>query len=120
MADQGGTVAQVDFVMTEHAGWRAAPAGVSRAFRASGESTCTTTVTDHAVTHCDTRAAKLLDTFTLLEGIAGAPELAAAVAGLGVVGRFRNPDVWDALGLAIMRQVIRAAQAVMVGLFRVG
>lgn len=29
----------------------------------------------------------------------------------GTVGRWRNPDLWDALATAIVRQVIRAAQA---------
>jgi DNA-3-methyladenine glycosylase II len=39
------------------------------------------------------------------------PELATALALLGPVARFRNPDLWDALGTAIIRQVIRTAQA---------
>lgn len=39
------------------------------------------------------------------------PELSAELAKLGPVARFRNPDLWDAIGTAIIRQVIRAAQA---------
>lgn len=39
------------------------------------------------------------------------PELAASLDQLGTVARFRNPDLWDALATAIIRQVIRAPQA---------
>jgi DNA-3-methyladenine glycosylase II len=37
--------------------------------------------------------------------------LLAALQSLGKVARFRNPSLWDALATAIIRQVIRAAQA---------
>jgi DNA-3-methyladenine glycosylase II len=50
--------------------------------------------------------------FTLPESAAHTvPELAAALRFLGRVARFRNPSLWDALGTAIIRQVVRAAQA---------
>jgi DNA-3-methyladenine glycosylase II len=39
------------------------------------------------------------------------PELARALGSLGRVARFRNPSLWDAVGTAIIRQVVRAAQA---------
>jgi DNA-3-methyladenine glycosylase II len=39
------------------------------------------------------------------------PELARALGSLGTVARFRNPSLWDAVGTAIIRQVVRAAQA---------
>jgi DNA-3-methyladenine glycosylase II len=39
------------------------------------------------------------------------PELAKELTGLGQVGRLRNPSLWDALGTAILRQVIRAGQS---------
>lgn len=39
------------------------------------------------------------------------PELAHALGSLGVVARFRTPSLWDALGTAIIRQVVRAAHA---------
>lgn len=99
--------------MTEHAAWRVAPAGLHRILRGAGGDPHTVTVTtSHAVSHSDAQVATLLDEFALPGGVAArTPELATAVAGLGVVGRFRNPDLWDALGLAIMRQVIRAAQS---------
>ena len=39
------------------------------------------------------------------------PGLAHALGSLGEVSRFRNPSLWDALGTAIIRQVVRAAHA---------
>ncbi|MGH4012583.1 MAG: hypothetical protein ACRDSL_01320 [Pseudonocardiaceae bacterium] len=39
------------------------------------------------------------------------PELAIALKQLGTVVRFRNADLWDAIGTAIIRQVIRAGQS---------
>jgi DNA-3-methyladenine glycosylase II len=42
---------------------------------------------------------------------AGGGELATALRGLGPVLRMRNGDLWDALGTAILRQVIRAGQS---------
>ena len=39
-----------------------------------------------------------------------ARDLATALAGLGTVRRFRNPGWWNAIGVAIIRQVPRAAQ----------
>jgi DNA-3-methyladenine glycosylase II len=40
-----------------------------------------------------------------------AAPLGAALAGLGLVVRVRNADLWDAIGYSIIRQVIRAGQA---------
>lgn len=40
------------------------------------------------------------------------PELTENLARLGAVARLRNPDLWNALATAIIRQVIRASQAV--------
>lgn len=39
------------------------------------------------------------------------PELARALGTLGPVARFRTPSLWDALGTAIIRQVVRAGHA---------
>lgn len=39
------------------------------------------------------------------------PRLAAALADLGTVHRLANPWLWDAITTAILRQVVRAAQA---------
>ena len=39
------------------------------------------------------------------------PSLENALAAIGPVARWRNPDLWDAIATAIIRQVIRAEQA---------
>ena len=39
------------------------------------------------------------------------PELGRALGALGPVARFRTPSLWDALGTAIIRQVVRAGHA---------
>jgi DNA-3-methyladenine glycosylase II len=39
------------------------------------------------------------------------PQLCGALMSLGSVARFRTPDLWDAIGTAIIRQVIRAGHA---------
>jgi hypothetical protein len=53
-----------------------------------------------------------LDAFTMPNGVLSeVPELATALVSLGSVARFRNADLWDAIGTAIIRQVIRAVQS---------
>jgi hypothetical protein len=44
-------------------------------------------------------------------GLRGDGTACAALRADGPVGRVRNPDIWEALGTSIIRQVIRAAQA---------
>jgi DNA-3-methyladenine glycosylase II len=52
------------------------------------------------------------DFFRLPEATAiDAPELSKALTALGMVARFRTPDLWEAIATAIIRQVIRAAHA---------
>jgi len=52
------------------------------------------------------------DVFSLPDGAAEeVPQLAKELAGLGRVGRLRNPCLWEALATGILRQVIRAGQA---------
>lgn len=52
------------------------------------------------------------DVFSLPEGAVGeVPELTKELAGLGRVGRFRNPSLREALATGILRQVIRAVQS---------
>jgi DNA-3-methyladenine glycosylase II len=54
----------------------------------------------------------VLDVFAWPNDVAGkVPEQATALSGLGSVARFRNADLWDAIGTAIIRQVIRAGQS---------
>lgn len=53
-----------------------------------------------------------LDTFALPDtGLSEVPELSLALTRLGAVARFRTSDLWDAIGTAIIRQVVRADQA---------
>lgn len=49
--------------------------------------------------------------FTLPPQSCSVKELGHALNGLGVVARFRNTCLWDAIGTAIIRQVIRAGHA---------
>jgi DNA-3-methyladenine glycosylase II len=52
------------------------------------------------------------DVFRLPESaVIDAPELLGALTALGMVARFRTPDLWEAIATAIIRQVIRAAHA---------
>ncbi|MFE2756528.1 hypothetical protein ACFXGA_31480 [Actinosynnema sp. NPDC059335] len=43
--------------------------------------------------------------------LTGADEVVDVLRAAGTVGRWRNPDLWDALATSIVRQVIRAGQA---------
>ncbi len=43
--------------------------------------------------------------------LTGPTAMVASLCTAGTVARWRNPDLWDALATAIMRQVIRAGQA---------
>jgi DNA-3-methyladenine glycosylase II len=55
------------------------------------------------------QADPVIDTVALSSD--GASGIVRAVKALGPVYRVRNGDLWDAIGTAIIRQVIRAAQA---------
>lgn len=104
-----------DFVMTDHAAWLPADAGRQRVFITAGGGRWLATASENAVAlHplAPGTAKPVLDVFTLSEGPrSAAPELVTALRRLGSTARFRNSDLWDALGLAIMRQVIRAGQS---------
>lgn len=104
-----------DFVMTEHAAWLPTPTGSQRVF-ACPDGRWLAAVHDQALMldQLTTEVADepVVDVFTLPNGLlATVPELRSALTRLGPVGRFRNPDLWDAIGTAIIRQVIRAAQS---------
>jgi DNA-3-methyladenine glycosylase II len=43
--------------------------------------------------------------------LTGPGDMVDVLCAAGVVGRWRNPDLWDALATSIVRQVIRAGQA---------
>lgn len=105
----------VDFVMTEHAAWLPAEGGVRRVFRlpAGGRwlATVRTNVLELARLTGEA-AGPVPDVFTLSrDALDTVPDLATALRGLGCVARLRNADLWDAVGTAIIRQVIRAGQS---------
>ena len=98
------------FVMTEHPAWWPSPTGAVRVF--AGE-------LGHVAVEVGAGGRSLrplpdsvqADTFCLPAGFGGPAELAAELHRLGPVQRVRNPDLWDALATAVVRQVIRAAQS---------
>src|SRR5260370_27485492 len=103
-----------DFVMPVHAGWLPANAGRHRVFVTAGGGRWLAPAHDGMVAlhPLAPGPAPVLDVFTLPDGpLTAAPDLVTALRGLGSTARFRNSDLWDALGMAIMRQVIRAAQS---------
>jgi DNA-3-methyladenine glycosylase II len=103
------------FVMTEHPSWMPAPAGRARVVRAPDGGLWLACVQESGLelrpivgSGCEPRA----DVFELPPmQPSGVGELAAALRGLGPVVRLRNGDLWDAVGTAILRQVIRAGQS---------
>jgi DNA-3-methyladenine glycosylase II len=104
-----------DFVMREHPAWLPAGPGWHRVFvtPAGGRWLAVADGGEVKVRHLDGDDREpAVDRFTLPEGAgADVPELAAALRGLGAVVRYRGADLWQALGTAILRQVIRAAQS---------
>src|SRR5215217_2803063 len=103
-----------DFVMTEHPAWLPMAGGRQRVLAAvdGGRWLATADGRTLALTALTPGARPVRDAFTLPSGVLTAvPELASALAGLGPVVRLRNADLWDAIGTAIIRQVIRAGQS---------
>jgi DNA-3-methyladenine glycosylase II len=103
------------FVMTEHPSWTPAPTGRIRVVPKADGGLWFACVRGASLAlqpvlevECEPRS----DVFALqLEEPSAAVELAAALHRLGPVLRMRNGDLWDALGTAILRQVIRASQS---------
>lgn len=105
-----------DFVMTEHPAWRVAGEGFHRIFltHRGGRHVLLTRGRELTRRPLDSLSDEPVvpDTFTMPKNaLTEVPELATALRGLGRVARFRNGDLWDAIGTAIIRQVIRAAQS---------
>ncbi len=103
-----------DFVMTEHPAWMPAGGGWQRVFvLPDGGRWCATA--QGSTFKLDALTGGLTpvhDVFTLSNDAASEIlELATALRRLGPVVRFRNADLWDAIGTAIIRQVIRARQS---------
>jgi DNA-3-methyladenine glycosylase II len=104
-----------DFVMTEHPAWLSTGDDHQRVFALPDGGRWLATIHGlalvlNAITDAGTMPAS--DGFALPNDVLHeAPELASALRQLGAVVRFRNPDLWDAIGTAIIRQVIRAGQS---------
>ena len=103
-------------VMTDHPAWTpdGAPA-LTRALPVGGRGHALARTDGSSVDWCCPDAAAAgpePGVFALPASAAeNVPELAGALGSLGTVARFRNPSLWDAIGTAIIRQVVRAAQA---------
>jgi DNA-3-methyladenine glycosylase II len=111
----GGFVTDAfDFVMTEHAAWLPTGAGTQRVIIVpdGGRWLVGVERNTYALTALADGAVPVHDVFTLPNDVAPEiPDLATALRRLGLVVRFRNADLWDAIGTAIIRQVIRAGQS---------
>jgi len=103
------------FVMTEHPSWRDVAGVRASVMAADNGDAWFAEVRECAVALrplTATEAAPRLEVFAMPSGRAlTVPDLMTALQSLGPVARFRNPSLWDALATAIVRQVIRAAQA---------
>lgn len=103
------------FVMSEHAAWRLTPSGVQRVLALPDDSRWLAVASAGRLELSALAAGDAhppADVFVLADGVLDAvPDLAAALRSLGTVTRLRNPDLWDAIATAIVRQVIRAAQS---------
>ncbi|WP_228684554.1 DNA glycosylase family protein [Amycolatopsis thermoflava] len=106
----------VDAVMIDHPAWMPAAEGLLRVVRRrdtvwllscrQGSSGCTTDA-QPLIGSGERPVLDVLDPSTLT----GPDDLVAPLRDAGRVGRWRNPDLWDALATSIVRQVIRAGQA---------
>lgn len=102
-----------DFVMTEHAAWQQADGCVQRVFALDDGGRWLATLQEGRLTLdllSGTEAEPARDVF-MTPNVFAVPELATSLHSLGSVMRFRNADLWDAIGTSIIRQVIRAGQS---------
>lgn len=102
--------------MTEHPTWLPADQSRVRMFTCPGGSRWLAVACGRVVTLDRLTAVPAdepgADVFTLPDGlVAPLPELTIALGRLGRVARFRTAYLWEAIGTAIIRQVIRAGQA---------
>ena len=109
--------AKTDLVMTDHVAWADSADGSQklRVFEVAGGGRwlLRTTGQTYALGELTAATARPVgDVFALPEGaVAAVPELAAALAGLGTVVRFRTGTLWEAIGTAIISQAIRPVRA---------
>lgn len=104
----------VDFVMTEHASWIATTDGASRLVATPDGARWLVTTDGGSIAQQSLDESSMtptVDIFSLSGRVKVSPELTAALSDMGNVARMRNLNLWDAIGTAIIRQVIRAGQA---------
>lgn len=102
-------------VMREHPAWTTVGQESRRALAGPDGERWIATVSERRLTVeplGETATDLPVGTFALPAGAAtGVPKLAGELTGLGRVVRVGNPDLWDAVAVAIVRQVIRADHA---------
>ncbi|MCW2943380.1 MAG: hypothetical protein JWR24_97 [Actinoallomurus sp.] len=97
-------------VIRDHPGWTSAGALSLRALGSGARRSAVAVNADDWHTYGSASAEP--DVFDLVVFPPSVPSsLAHSLAAMGPVVRWRNPDLWDALATAIIRQVIRADQA---------
>ncbi|MFF5291903.1 hypothetical protein [Paractinoplanes globisporus] len=103
-------------LVQEHPGWTAVPAGALRFMRVDRAAVWlrweaqTGGLSYGAVTDAGAKPGPAVDR-RASAGIASDSVLGEALERLGQVRRVRNADLWDAIGTAVIRQVVRAGQA---------
>jgi DNA-3-methyladenine glycosylase II len=103
-------------VMTDHPAWTPDDGGtLVRALPVAGHGHALARTDGHSIAWCCPQAAASAPA-PLVLALPGAaardvPELAGALGSLGAVARFASPSLWDAIGTAVIRQVVRAGQA---------
>lgn len=106
----------MDILMTDHPAWRANGGAYYRLLQVDAETTFLVEARDGQVNWQKKASgfapSPVVDVFSPPPPARGrSTPLRTAVSTLGQVGRLRNASLWDALGTAIVRQVIRATQA---------
>lgn len=115
---EGTTAVHVSVVMTDHPGWVPDDTGrVCRVVRCGGSVwllTCWPSVCGGQETAAEPvsgvdhpPAVDVIDPASLI----GPPDLIGPLQDMGLVARWSNPDAWDAVATAVIRQVIRAGHA---------
>lgn len=105
-------------IMLDHPAWLVGTNGVAYRAVRSGSAVWTVTCSSrcgqgrelHLDHHVGDGPVPLLDRIDP-GGLAATDSVAEVLRSAGPVARLRNPDLWDAIGTSIVRQVIRAGQA---------
>ncbi len=104
-----------DFLMTDHPGWQSDGLSHSRALTSGRDSVWVVEIRGREMSTVIVHGDQPLPGLEVFSPPAPAHPQAvlihAPLMALGSVARLRNPSLWEALATAIIRQVIRAAQA---------